>query len=129
MGVSECEFSQSYGATVSYEGHRDLGNGFVMYVERYEEADSGTLVLANCGSGLTLIADTSGVGLRRATAMVLKPDPKQRRATLSDLQKRFSGLGMWTNLISQSTEHCACAAFYPESKGTKDHWKKRYEHP
>ena len=34
MPVSECIYSQSYGADTYYEDHTDIGAGFIMYAER-----------------------------------------------------------------------------------------------
>jgi hypothetical protein len=131
--ISECAFSQSYGGTVSYEGHRDIGNGFVTYLERNveldENYDGGRFIIAGCKSGSTLAIDYEEEQLSEVQNFVLTATASREKVTLSTFKDRFSSLGMWTALNKQSLEHCPCAAFYPEAKGNKGPWQQRYEHP
>jgi hypothetical protein len=133
MDVSECAFSQSYGGTVSYEGHRDIGNGFVIYLERNVGLDGnyegGRFIMAGCKSGLTLAIDYAEEQLPGMQDYVLVGAASKEKVTLSTFNEHFSSLGLSTIMNEQSLEHCACAAFYPESKGMKGAWMKRYEHP
>ncbi len=125
--ISECEFSQSYGATLYYEDHKDIGAGIIMYAERSE--DSGLIYVADCFSGSTLLVEYSGRNSNDEQRYVLDADASPEKATLATIREHFSSLGTWTQLSVQDVEHCACAAFYPEAKGEKGYWKLRYGHP
>ncbi len=128
--ISECEFSESYGPTVSNEEHANIGNGFVLYAERMvDEKNSGDVFVANCFSGSTLVVDYTGQKQRDMVDFVLAAAASPEKWTLSRFRGHFSSLGLWTSLGVSSREHCACAAFYPEAKGDKADWQTRYGHP
>lgn len=127
--ISECEFGQSYGPTVWYEDHRDIGAGYVMYEMRGDDGRGGHVYVASCFSGSTLTVDYTGYDAQDVEAFVLAAAASPERVTLSDLREHFSSLGLWTNLNMQDLEHCPCAAFYPEAKGEKGNWQLRYGHP
>jgi hypothetical protein len=131
--ISECAFSQSYGGEISYEGHRDLGNGFVMYLVRYVESyksyTGGRVIIAGCKSGSTLQILYEEEQLADAQDFVLAAAASADKVTLSTFKDHFSSLGMSTQMDKQSLEHCPCAAFYPEAKGNKGYWMDRYAHP
>jgi hypothetical protein len=129
ISVNECQFSQSYGPTVFYEDHTDIGNGFVMYLERYEDPDGGYLVVANCKSGSTLRIEYEGTGHQKLQDYVFAGAASPEKVTLSMFGEHFASLGLSTRLNVEPLEHCACAAFYPEAKGKKGDWERRHDHP
>lgn len=110
--------------------HRDLGEGRVMWTVWWShEGIAKDLFLADCSGGETLSARTAEENMSArlpfdktdAALQIITAEHQAARvfATLERIAGTLGDVGRDIMITRVDTENCACAALYPDLRGTK----------